>query len=648
MENNSEADALKESGKKYIETDEYDKAIAELGKALQIAPNDAELHKRCGDVHKDKVMSIDGSSEGAVEIIRSECTLAVEDYSAAIKLNPEDAESYNERGLMYHILGDDQKALVDFNQAISINPDMSSAYYRRDDIYSKQKKLEVEALKESAENYSGESEYDKAIGELTRAIQITPDDAELYKRRGDVHKDIVFQSDGEIEKAECRLAVEDYSAAIKLNPNDTEAYRERGWIYYFMGDDQKALADYNHLISINPDMISAYRWRGEIYSRQNKLQAAMDDFDKAISLDKEGSLAYWGRGEVYEKKGDLDNAFADFREAARLDDDFWAYDLKLGDKYKEREEYQKAIEAYSEGIKKDPTLYHAYIDRAGAYGKLDNNEAAIADLTKTIQILTEKEDSWVYNPYALRGKLYYNTGKYTSAVEDLSSAIELYNKKAEINNELLAKMHYYRSLAYQGLDDKTRAETDSETAFRLYPELGYLYFHFDQAVTYEEQGNHEAATREYQTIIAECTKVIELDSSSYYSYYNRAHAYDNLENYEAAIADLTTMIQILSGRKKEEGDDIAYAYAYSARGEVCYEEGKYANALKDYNDAIDWSNKCTEIDNNWLAETYNERALTYKALGDKTRANADFEMAVKLDPKNVEYRKELENGKQKA
>ncbi|GHU02660.1 hypothetical protein FACS1894147_05020 [Spirochaetia bacterium] len=499
--------------------------------------------------------------------------------------------------------------------------------------------LETNALKESAEKYCGEREYDKAIAELDKALRIAPDDAELYKRRGDVHKDIVFHSDGEIEKAECRLAVEDYSAAIKLNPNDTEAYRERGWIYYFTGDDQKALADYNHLISINPDTNSAYRWRGEVYSGQNKLQAAMDDFDKAISIDKKDSLAYWGRGEVYEKKGDLDNAFADFCEAARLDDDFWAYDLKLGYKYKEREEYQKAIEAYSEAIKKDPTLYHAYIDRAGAYEKLDNNEAAIADYTKAIQILLEKEDSWVYYPYALRGKFYYNIGKCTSAVEDLSSAIELYNKETEINNELLAKMHYYRNLAYQGLDDKTRAETDSETAFRLDPELGYLQSHDDRAKTYYEQGNHEAAIAEYQTVIAECTKVIELDCDSHYSYYHRAHAYDYLKNYEAAIADLTTLIQILSGGKKGGYEDIAYAY--SARGGVYYETGKYANALKDYNDAIDWSNKYTEIDNKWLAETHNERALTYKNLGDKTSAKADFEMAAKLDPENVEYRKEL-------
>lgn len=56
---------------------------------------------------------------------------AIADYTEAIRLNPNFAEAYNNRGLVRNELGDKQGALADYNTAIKINPNDAEAYNNR-------------------------------------------------------------------------------------------------------------------------------------------------------------------------------------------------------------------------------------------------------------------------------------------------------------------------------------------------------------------------------------------------------------------------------------------------------------------------------------------------------------------------------------
>ena len=58
---------------------------------------------------------------------------AIEDYTQAIRLKPDLAEAYYNRGLAKSDLGDKQGAIADFNEAIRLKPDYANAYYNRGD-----------------------------------------------------------------------------------------------------------------------------------------------------------------------------------------------------------------------------------------------------------------------------------------------------------------------------------------------------------------------------------------------------------------------------------------------------------------------------------------------------------------------------------
>ena len=62
------------------------------------------------------------------------------DINQAIKLNPDSADLYNERGLINSKLRQYKKAINDFTIAIQINPELFEAYKNRGNLYSKSKK----------------------------------------------------------------------------------------------------------------------------------------------------------------------------------------------------------------------------------------------------------------------------------------------------------------------------------------------------------------------------------------------------------------------------------------------------------------------------------------------------------------------------
>jgi hypothetical protein len=89
---------------------------------------------------------------------------------------------------------------------------------------------------------SGKSDFDLAIAEFDRAIQLDPNIAAAHFGRGR----------GYLRKGDNSRAVASYSEAIRLNPNDAISYSNRGRAYARMGDYDNAVADFESAYRIDP------------------------------------------------------------------------------------------------------------------------------------------------------------------------------------------------------------------------------------------------------------------------------------------------------------------------------------------------------------------------------------------------------------
>ena len=87
-----------------------------------------------------------------------------------------------------------------------------------------------------------EQEYEKAIEDYTKAIELKPDLAIAYNNRGNAYKG----------KGEFDVAIQDFNKAIELNPQFTIAYNNRGNAYRDKGEFDVAIQDFNKAIEVNP------------------------------------------------------------------------------------------------------------------------------------------------------------------------------------------------------------------------------------------------------------------------------------------------------------------------------------------------------------------------------------------------------------
>ena len=78
--------------------------------------------------------------------------MALADFSKAIKLNPNNAKAYNNRGNVYSNNKKYDLAIADFSKAIELNPNNPQAYYNRGvvEFYSGKKDAACKDMKKAA------------------------------------------------------------------------------------------------------------------------------------------------------------------------------------------------------------------------------------------------------------------------------------------------------------------------------------------------------------------------------------------------------------------------------------------------------------------------------------------------------------------
>lgn len=117
-------------------------------------------------------------------------------------------------------------------------------------------------------------------------------------------------------------AIEEYNKALEINPDDTLAILGRGLSYYASEQYSPALEDFNRLLELDPDFAIGYYNRGLTYSNLGQTEAAIADFDLAIALDPSDYEAYYQRGVNYADLENYQQAIADFDEAIRLNAEY--------------------------------------------------------------------------------------------------------------------------------------------------------------------------------------------------------------------------------------------------------------------------------------------------------------------------------------
>lgn len=165
-------------------------------------------------------------------------------------------------------------------------------------------------------HFLGEEDWERAITAFTSLIELEPDNAFAYDRRGIAY--------GRAEHYD--EAIADFSRAIGIDHTFAGAYNNRGLSYYKQCRFDEAIADYDTAIRLSPNIAIFYANRGLAHSCKGDLYVAIADCDKAIELDPTLPETHNNRGEAYADLGEYEKALADFQyELALNPNDIVAY-----------------------------------------------------------------------------------------------------------------------------------------------------------------------------------------------------------------------------------------------------------------------------------------------------------------------------------
>lgn len=124
-------------------------------------------------------------------------------------------------------------------------------------------------------------EYDKALGLFAKAIE----SGELSQK----NLGIVYYNRGQVwhdGKGDYDRAIADYTKAIEIDPKYVWAYYNRSLAWYKKGNYDKAIADNTKVIEIDPKHDTAWYNRACIYSIRGEKDKALSDLKRAITLNE--------------------------------------------------------------------------------------------------------------------------------------------------------------------------------------------------------------------------------------------------------------------------------------------------------------------------------------------------------------------------
>lgn len=223
---------------------EYDKTLRCINKAISINQSIAELYIQRGTINT---------------IVNEE--QAIKDYTKAIELDQKCDKAYYERGLLNNFIYEEtEKSINDYTKAIKINPNKYEYYENRAAIYSTTEQYnlsivdytKVIALKPNyfsayiyrGKDYSYINETDKAREDFLTALKLAKYSCDTYNASFNL-------GHLEIQQNNYEKAIFYYTTAIKQDyKRKAEAYFERGCCYVSLEEYENAISDFTQAINL--------------------------------------------------------------------------------------------------------------------------------------------------------------------------------------------------------------------------------------------------------------------------------------------------------------------------------------------------------------------------------------------------------------
>ena len=255
-------------------TDDEEKRLEELGKAVELAPRDAGVRR----------------ARGLALLVADQFDKAREDLVVATEEDGDDPSLFEALG-MACMMGDRlDEAEKAFDRALAIDPEGGDVLLQR------------------ARLLAVRGEKDRALADIGKVLDGRPDDTSARVLRARI-----LQQAGDVDEA-----LADLEKALRAEANMPAALELRGLIAAERGDYDAAIQDFRRLLAHNADDTVLIAQLGTLYLAAKRPREAIKRFSRALEIDEEDFPSRRGRSDAEIMIGDHTAAVADLGKALEL------------------------------------------------------------------------------------------------------------------------------------------------------------------------------------------------------------------------------------------------------------------------------------------------------------------------------------------
>ncbi len=520
---------------------------------------------------------------GLTRIQQKHYAEAIQDYTRALRYDPQNRGLWHNR-VLCHLRNDEfQSALNEIDTMLTRWSRYAPAYSMRADAYMQMKDTAaaIEALDRGLEidPYDGRTWAARSIICLSRE-EWKEADSTLSKAIHLLPKhagNYINRALARVNQSNLRGAMADYDMALDLEPNNFLGHYNRGLLRAQVGDDNRAITDFDFVLRLEPDNLMALFNRAVLLDKTGDLRAAIRDYTKVIDQYPNFWTGLEYRAACYRRLGMT-------RQAEK--DEFTVYKARL-----DKHLYGKQPRLNASQLRKrsddDPDKYNQLVvedeqelehDYQNAYrGRVQNHKAS-----------EELQPMLALSFMPIQSDVRINLTYADPLVDQLN---QLFHSPTLYINSIGTTLTESQSARYfAGIDSLTNAIT---SATQTRQAVGMLLL---RAVAY-------SAIQNYENAIDDLNTYLDIDTASVCALWQRAVCQARHNQFRASEGSNVELKNISVLADFDQALRLAPGNAY-----LLYDRGCFHAQRKNYTQAIADFSQAISADPN-MAEAYYNRGL---------------------------------------
>ena len=490
----------------------------------------------------------------------------------------------------------------------------------------------------------------------------------MIQRWGDFSRAYSVKAEMYMREKDTTAAVTWLDKSLKVDPYDGEAWMVWASINMSRGNWQDAEQQLSKAIHLKPKLVSNYVNRALVRLNVNNLRGAMADYDMAIDLDPNNFLAHYNRGLLRVQVGDDNRAIEDFNYVLRMEPGNLMATYNRATLHHRTGNLRAAIVDYTKVIEQYPNFWTGLHNRADCYRRLGMHRQAELDEFRILKAQMDKhvgiQPRWTKNQRKqTRKKSEIDFSKYNQIVVEDEEVVEreyesayrgrIQNRKIDVEYMPMYEVSY---LKYANVVSMNQVFDKEVEAFNrvarpshelkvtcnphtLDEEQSAIYLNLIDTLSRRIDGERDMQTvkrlllqravaygvvQNFDDAVHDMTTYLQIDSTSVLAYWQRAVCLAMESEFSAAQGMDTKikMARVLDDLNHAIALDPQNAFLFYNRGNLYVQRKEYERAIEDYTAAISI--------NRSLAEAYYNRGLAYINSDNKRKGLQDLSKAGEL------------------